>query len=337
MGRTVSLRRRIVALLKDKASLSKASFLSAASLRLALLRATTHHPPTPPDDRRLSDLLLLGQTSRAAASPLISALMDRLHRTGDSVVALKCLLIVHHIIRRGPFILQDQLSIFPAAGGHNYLNLSAFRDGAAWSLSRWVRWYARYLETLLSTSRAFGYFLCSSAAIKDSDDLRISSFLNSDLVREIDALAALVEEICKLPDADADRSGDGALVKEIIGFIIGDYLTAANELLRRLGEAGGRLACLSFGDSFELVCALKRLLNCRETLSAICVVQKPSIEMMWSTIEELKDRIQKLQVYRDGGKFLILGTRAKPSESARFDGRVIRVGGDSVEFHSGRF
>lgn len=340
MGR-ITLR-DVIGLIKDKASLSKAALLSkpnALSIRLAVLRSTTHSPPAPPDDHTLSALLLLGETSRSAASPIITALMDRLHRTGNCVVALKCLLIIHHIIRRGPFILQDQLSIFPASGGHNYLKLTAFRDGATaatWALSSWVRWYARYLETLLSTSRILGYFVCcassSSSVIRENQDRRISSFLNADLIKDVDSLVVLVEEICRAPPDPVTVEGN-LLVKEIIAFLSSDYLSLVNEISVRLGEFSERLSGMKFGDSVELVCALKRLQDCRERLSSLFVVQKPSIEVMWGLVEELKDRIGMLKVYKGGARLLSWG---KASESARFGDRAL-VTLDSVRFQSGRF
>ncbi|KAL2504525.1 putative clathrin assembly protein [Abeliophyllum distichum] len=163
MGRITTIR-DIIGVIKDKASLSKAALLSKSnvslSLRLAILRATTHAPPAPPDDHHLSAILSHGNSSRVTASAVITALMDRLNSTSNCYVALKCLIIIHHIIKRGPFILQDQLSVFPAAGGHNYLKLSAFRDGATaetWALSAWVRW-------------------------------------------EVDSMIGLIEETCKAPD-----------------------------------------------------------------------------------------------------------------------------------------
>lgn len=341
MGRIITFR-DLLGLIKDKASLSKAALLSkpnALSIRLAVLRATTHSPPAPPDDHHLSALLLLGESSRSTASPIITALMDRLHRTRNSVVALKCLLIIHQIIKRGPFILQDQLSIFPASGGYNYLKLSAFRDGATaatWALSSWVRWHACYLETLLSTSRVLGYFLCSSSdsIVKENQEHKISSFLNIDLIKDIDSLVALIEEICKVPDSLVVE-GD-MLVKEIMGLLSNDYLSSVNEILLRLGEFNERLSCLSFGDSVELVCALKRLQDCRERLSVLYVVNKPSIEMMWSSVQELKDRVGMLKVHKEGGKFLSWGTRDKGSESARFEPRVLETG-DVFQCRSGRF
>ncbi|KHN27369.1 Putative clathrin assembly protein [Glycine soja] len=56
--------------------------------------------------------------------------MDRLHSTRSATVALKCLYTLHNVVVKGPFILKDQLSCYPSYGGHNFLNLSTFRDGS---------------------------------------------------------------------------------------------------------------------------------------------------------------------------------------------------------------
>ncbi|XAR73451.1 hypothetical protein NMG60_11007422 [Bertholletia excelsa] len=338
MGRITKLR-DLMGVIKDKASESKAALLSkpnTLSLHLAVLRATTHSSPsTPPDDKHLAALLSLGDASRATASALVKALMDRLHRTGDAAVALKCLLTIHHIIKRGPFILQDQLSIFPASGGRNYLNLSDFRDGATattWNLSAWVRWYARYLETLLSTSRVLGFFFSSPSTTqeKDKEDERVSSFMTTDLIRDVDSLVVLLEEICKLPDSLYVEGYQ--LLNEILVFLNGDYLSAVNEVLLRLGEFKERLSCLSFADSVELTCTLKGLEDCKERLAVLFTLKKPSTETLWVLTGELKNRVSQVKVYREGKKL----RRDNGSESARFDERVLRHS-DSAQFSSGRF
>ncbi|KAL3524865.1 hypothetical protein ACH5RR_013237 [Cinchona calisaya] len=337
MGRITTLR-DLIGAIKDKASLSKAAFISTPqtiSLRLAVLRATTHIPSTPPDDHHISALLSLGDSSRCTASGLISSLMDRLHRTSNSTVALKCLLILHHIIKRGPFILQDQLSIFPATGGYNYLKLSAFRDGATaftWVLSTWVRWYARHVETVLSTSRVLGYFLGSTTCSleKDKQEERISAFLNHDLIRDVDSLVGMIEEICKVPDP---RFVEGhKLLHEVISLLNNDYLSTVNEILSRLGELNDRLGCLTFGESIELVCVLKRLEDCKEKLSLLFTVNKPSLENLWVLVSELKEKIEKLKAYKEDRKLLTWGKYDKASESARF----VKKRDDSVLFSSGR-
>ncbi|THG03605.1 hypothetical protein TEA_006950 [Camellia sinensis var. sinensis] len=313
MGKVKKLR-DLIGVIKDKASLSKAALLSkpnTLSLHVAVLRATTHSSSTPPDVKHLESLLSLGDASRATASALVESLMDRLHRTGDSSVVLKCLLTIHHIINRGPFILQDQLSIFPSFGGHNYLKLSAFRDGATattWVLSAWVRWYARYLETLLSTSRTLGFFLCSCSSTleKDKQDERLSSFMTVDLIRDVDSLVGLIEEICKAPDSlhvEGNR-----LLDEIMGLVGGDYLSAVNEVSLRLSEFMERLSCLSFGESVELMCCLNRLEDCKERLVVgSFTIKKPSTETLWGLIRELKNRVGMIDVYRESGKLGFVG------------------------------
>ena len=88
--------------------------------------------------------------------------MDRLNHTRNAAVALKCLMAVHHIIKHGSFILQDQLSVYPASGGRNYLNLSKFRDdysASAWELSSWARWLVQFHQFFFLCSWFFGILL----------------------------------------------------------------------------------------------------------------------------------------------------------------------------------
>ncbi|KAK2998233.1 hypothetical protein RJ639_022722 [Escallonia herrerae] len=342
MGRINRLR-DLIGVVKDKLSLSRVALLSkpnTLSLHLAVLRATTHSPSTPPDDHHLATLLSLGDASRATASALIESLMDRLHRTGDASVALKCLLTIHHIIRRGPFILQDQLSIFPASGGRNHLKLSAFHDGgtaATWALSTWVRWYGRYLETLLSASRTLGFFLTSSSCTVEREKVEetISSIMNSDLIRDVDSLIGVIEEMCKAPDSILLEGNK--LLYEILGLMGGDYLSAVNEVLLRLGEFKERLSCLSFGGSVELACCLKRLEDCKDRLLVLFTIKKPSIELLWGITGELVDGVAMVKMYGEGGgKLVSLGRRERLSESSRFGDRILKSS-DSVQFSSGRF
>ncbi|XP_052195269.1 putative clathrin assembly protein At4g40080 [Diospyros lotus] len=339
MGRAIKLR-DLIGVVKDKASLSRAALLSTPntlSLQLAVLRATTHSASTAPAYKQLDSLLSLGDASRTTASALVQSLMDRLHRTGDSSVALKCLFTIHYIIKHGPFILQDQLSIFPAAGGRNYLNLSAFRDGAnptTWALSAWVRWYARYLENLLSTSRILGIFLCSSSstAEKDKQEERLASFMNVDLIRDAGSLVSLIEELCDMPDSLLVEGNK--LLHDVMGFACGDYLSAVNEVVSRLSEFRVRVNCLSFGESVELMKALKRLENCKERLGLVFTVNKPSTEALWGLVEELKSGVG---IVMADGKAISLGRTEKGTESARFNGDRVLKNCESVEFCSERF
>ncbi|XP_022752039.1 putative clathrin assembly protein At4g40080 [Durio zibethinus] len=341
MGR-VTVLRDLIGIIKDKASQGKAALVSipkTLSLHLALLRATTHDPFTPPDPKHLAALLSFGFSSRATASTAIEALMDRLQTTRDASVSIKCLITVHHIIKRGSFILQDQLSVYPSAGGRNYLKLSNFRDNTTpltWELSSWVRWYALYLENLLSTSRVLGYFLCSTASGVDKDkEKKVTSLINSELLKEINSLVNLLEQISKRPDSS--HANGNILVDEVLGLVGEDYLSSINEVSIRVKEFRERLSCLSFVDSFELVCALKRLEDCKERLLSLSQRKKVLIEAIWVLISEIKDQVGNGKVYREEGRLLTMGSRKMVSESARFGERALNHSHDSVKFSSGRF
>ncbi|XP_010266629.1 PREDICTED: putative clathrin assembly protein At4g40080 [Nelumbo nucifera] len=346
MGRRTKLR-DIVGALKDKASISKAALLSkpnTTALHLAVLRATTHEPSSPPHEKHIAAVLAFGHSSRPTASLCIITLMDRLQNTHNSSVALKCLITVHNIIRRGTFILQDQLSIYPSSGGRNYLNLSNFRDYAnseTWELSSWVRWYARVLEQLIFTCRILGGFFLSSSTlgvgekdVSEEEEEKVSSLLNGDLIKEIDAFVGAVEEMCKAPDPVHAQSNK--LVYEVMKLIADDYQSAQKEITLRIYELRERLSSLSFGESVELVCVLRRMENCKERLSLQFLNNKTTAaELLWGLIREVKDRIGTTKDSEAGVRPETVERRLMVSESARLGERVLRSG-DSVRFSSGR-
>ncbi|CAH8344388.1 unnamed protein product [Eruca vesicaria subsp. sativa] len=340
MGRILSFA-ALIGMIKDKASQGKAALVSSNptskshTFHLSVLRATTHDPKTPPGNRHLDVLLSAGTGSRATAASAVEAVMDRLHTTKDACVALKSLIIVHHIVKHGRFILQDQLSVFPASGGRNYLKLSGFRDEKSplmWELSSWVRWYALYLEQLLSTSRIMGFFVSSTSSTihKDEYEEMVSSLTNNDLLREIDALVGLLQEACKI--ADVPFCGGKPLADMITRLVGEDYVSSVNELHTRLNEFKDRSNILSFGDSFELVCALKRLESCKERLSVIFHGKRAWIDGFWGLVREVKGMIGGLE-----DSYEQIGRRGKGYESARFTDRLVIGYGDTVRFSSGRF
>ncbi|XP_022773880.1 putative clathrin assembly protein At4g40080 [Durio zibethinus] len=341
MGRMTNLR-DFIGIIKDKASQSKAALLSnpkTLSLHLALLRATTHDPFTAPDPRHLAALLSFGDSSRATASTAIGALMERLQTTRDASVAIKCLITVHHIIKRGSFILQDQLSVYPPTGGRNYLKLSNFRDNSTpltWELSSWVRWYALYLENLLSNSRVLGFFLCStsSSVDKDKEEEKVSLLTNNELLKEINSLVNLLAQISERPNSL--HANGNILMDEVLGLVGEDYLSSINEVSIRISELRDRLSCLSYLDSVELACALKRLEDCKERLLSIAQRKKVLIETLWGSISEIKEQVGNIKMHGEERRLLTMGSSNKASKQARFGERVLKHG-DSVKFSSGRF
>lgn len=315
--------RGLVGTIKDKASQGRAA-VTSSSLLLPLLRATTHDPRAPPRPKHIAAVLALGRSSRASASAAVEALMDRLSKTRDAYVALKCLIAAHHVASSGGFILRDQLSVVPAAGGRNYLNLSKFRDVAShvtWRLSDWVRWYGEYLECLVSLSRALGRFL---GEMSPESEISVAAVSNAELVRETESLVRLVEQIARRPENIPGEK----VVEEVTAMVGRDLREAMGEIRIRVVEFGERLACLSFGESVELVCALKRLLSCRDSLGLGLGFEDLGF---WSLVGHvISDRSSSSPF---GNK--LLRKNDLWTESARFPDRVPRPV-DLVKFGSGR-
>ena len=186
----------------------------------------------------------------------------------------------------------------------------------------------------MSTSRDLGFFLCSTSSSVDKEEEEVSSLINSELLKEINSLVNLLEQISKRPDSL--NANDSILVDEVVGLIDEDYLSSINEVSIRVSEFRERLSCLSFVDSVELVCALKRLEDCKERLLSFSERKQVLIETLWGSISEIKDQVGNSKVYREEGTSLTMGSMNNVSESARFGERVMKHG-DSVKFSSGRF
>jgi hypothetical protein len=326
----------LIGIIKDKASQSKAALLSKPTT-LSLLRATTHNSFTPPTHKHISTLLSSSDGSRATASSFLELLMDRLQNTNNAAVALKSLIVVHHIISHGSFILQDQLSVYPSTGGRNYLNLSNFRHNTnptSWELSCWVRWFAQHIENILCSSRILGFFFLGRS-LTDGEE-RVSGLTNGDLLKEFDSLVTLVEGICKRPNHASNEGNKNRdknknkLVDEIVNLVREDWVVIESVVIVEVSEIKERLGCLEFGEAVELVCCLKRLEECKERVVMIL----ESEQRLWELVSDVKDKVG-MEVYKEKGKVQKEGRRLRFSESDRFSGRVINSR-DSLWFPSGR-
>ncbi|XP_027916213.1 putative clathrin assembly protein At4g40080 [Vigna unguiculata] len=306
----------LIGIIKDKASQSKAALLSKRTT-LSLLRATSHDCSAPPTSKHLDMLLSSGDGPRATASAAVEVLMDRLQGTNNAAVALKCLIAVHYIIRRGSFILQDQLSVYPNSGGRNYLNLSHFRhttDPTTWQLSSWVRWFAQHIEQLLCASRVLGFFL-GTAGDKENREDRASGLCNGDLLSEFDSLVALVEGLCKRPEPNGNL-----LVEEIVKLARGDWGVVQAEVRVRLNEFKERFGGFKFGEAVELVCCLKRLEQCEEKM--LDTMDEARDLKLWDMVTLVKD-MAEIELYREESKLRRDTPKVRVSESDRFSGRVL--------------
>ncbi|BAT86549.1 hypothetical protein LR48_Vigan03g309300 [Vigna angularis] len=336
--------KELIGRLKDKASQGKAAILSKRAT-LSLLRATSHDPFTPPTSSHLSTFLIAGDGSRVTASAAMELLMDRLQSTQSSAVALKCLIAVHYVLKRGSFIMRDQLPYScGGGGGRNYLNLSKFRDRSSpvsWELSSWVRWYAKHVEQLLWASRIVGFFLGVEAEEDSSQgwwtkagEERASGLSNSEVLRETEALLAVIEGIGGIPDA-ASMEGN-KLVGEMRSLVEEDVVVALSEVLVRVNELRERFGCLSFGEVVELVYVLNRLEKCKETVEevVVVVVVAEKQRLLWDVVREVKEKVEK--VFREEGKTMRTH-RHRATKSERFEFPTLLIDSvDLVRFPSAR-
>ncbi|CAL1388351.1 unnamed protein product [Linum trigynum] len=77
-------------------------------------------------------------SSRQTSGSSIESLMECLHATKNAYIATKCLFTIHIVLTKGSFILKDQLPVYLASDGRNFLYLSKFRyrsGPGTWKLS----------------------------------------------------------------------------------------------------------------------------------------------------------------------------------------------------------
>lgn len=175
----------------------------------------------------------------------------------------------------------------------------------------------------------------SSNAEREKKTEQISGFFNSDLLKETESLMGLIEEVSKMPHC-LHLNGNG-LVDKIYAFVGEDYLSATKEISTRVTEFRHRLGCLSFGESVELVCALKRLEDCKEKQSrGISGNHEILLKGFWGSIREIRNLIGESKDPRETGK---LGrTKSRMSDSGRFmDQDNAKLYRHSVRFGSERF
>lgn len=145
-----------------------------------------------------------------------------------------------------------------------------------------------------------------------------------------------MEDICKIPDNLHVKGIELLLgITELIGR---DYLSAVNEAVLRLTEFKERLGSLSFGQSVELTCALKRLEDCRERMDKVMIpVRKLSMETLWVLTEELKKKVVGFDGAEEERRRMMDRETKLGTESARFDDNRLRNWDNSVKFSSTRF
>ncbi|KAI5066663.1 hypothetical protein GOP47_0019287 [Adiantum capillus-veneris] len=266
-------------LMKDQVSLGRAMAKAGqfSQIDLAVLRATGHEEHIV-EEETVKAVLEVGGGSRMRVSHCIRFIMDRLNKTHSWIVALKCLLLIHKCLHEGGFMFQDQLSIHPSTGGHNYLNLSKFRDTSSaftWATSAWVRWYARFIEQWIQTSRSMGTFLDLKKEDKSLHRERLMSLASSQLVKEMINLEELLHEGAGWEAEDFVM--EHVLVKKAIGLITKTTGKAYRELKSQFEEVTERISTLVRPEALALLDVCERLsedsmslLQLFETGESIC-------------------------------------------------------------------
>ncbi|KAJ6931837.1 hypothetical protein NC652_015120 [Populus alba x Populus x berolinensis] len=264
MGHRKKLR-TVIDILKCLTSNIKATLSTKRNtkIRIAVLRATTaRNSSSPPSDNRIAAVISFGRGSRLTACAFIEALMDRLQGTKNPSVALKCLFTIHSIIKKGPFILKDQLSFYPSFGGRNFLNMSKFRQDSD----------------------------PESNNSKDDED-KASALLNKDLLGELDVLVDFVEVICEAPDSLHLQLNN--LVYAVIRYAGEDYRIVQREILIRVVELKDRMASLSCNELTQLLGSLKRFEDCKERLRLL-FVNRARNDALWELICGAKLKIMEM-------------------------------------------
>lgn len=119
--------------------------------------------------------------------------------------------------------------------------------------------------------------------------------LNRELLIELDALVAVVEEISRAP-ATAE---DNRLISEAVR-IAEDYRrTAEHEILVRIRELGDRVGSLGFADSVELICLLRRLEECKDRVDRPSEGTWTDHDWFWVEVRELKEETEKVVIRKE--------------------------------------
>ncbi|KAL7092418.1 hypothetical protein ACP275_12G163500 [Erythranthe tilingii] len=152
--------RKAYGALKDSTKVGLAKVNSEfKELDIAIVKAT-NHVERPPKERHVRKIFAAVAIScpRADVGYCIHALSKRLSKTHSWIVAIKCLIVFHRILREGDPSFREELAHFSRRG--NLFQISNFKDDSgpvAWDCSAWVRTYALFLEERLQCLRNLNY------------------------------------------------------------------------------------------------------------------------------------------------------------------------------------
>lgn len=144
---------KAIGAVKDKTSISLAKVASTTTisdLDVAIVKATRHEEH-PADEKHVREIISLTSYSRLYITSCVSTLSRRLNKTHNWTVALKTLILIHHLLTEGDPAYEQEI-FFATRRGTRLLNLSDFRDTSrpnSWDFSAFVRTFALYLDEKL--------------------------------------------------------------------------------------------------------------------------------------------------------------------------------------------
>ena len=170
-------------------------------------------------------------------------------------------------------MFQDQLTMYLAHGGRNYLNMSTFRGLESlftWQVSSWIRWYARFIEQWIQTLVIVGDCLEAKIGLNMLGDgtnncgfhhYKLKLMINEQLISEIFSLYELVEEfgLCGWESSEMKMILAHPLVKESIRLIGLVTLKAYQELRLRFKEIRVRIKTLCQSQAIDLLKVCEKL------------------------------------------------------------------------------
>ncbi|KAL3692926.1 hypothetical protein R1sor_006577 [Riccia sorocarpa] len=150
--------RKALGVVKDQTSIQLAKVVGSPDLDVALVKATSHDE-VPTDEKYMHELLHYVSYSRGYTSACISGLAKRISKTHNWIVALKCLMVIHRLLRDGDPMFEQELNQTGSRYGVRILNMSNFRDDSAsnaWDYSAFVRTYSLFLDERLECLASMG-------------------------------------------------------------------------------------------------------------------------------------------------------------------------------------
>ncbi|GAB4853507.1 hypothetical protein Ancab_017698 [Ancistrocladus abbreviatus] len=152
--------RKAYGALKDSTTVGLAKVNSEfKDLDVAIVKAT-NHVEVPPKERHVRKIFSATSAvrPRADVAYCIHALVRRLAKTRNWIVAIKVLIVIHRTLREGDPTFREELLNYSHRG--HVLQISNFKDDSsplAWDCSAWVRTYALFLEERLECFRVLKY------------------------------------------------------------------------------------------------------------------------------------------------------------------------------------